>query len=196
MVADALVARATAGDPEALESLLRDAAPALRAGLVVDARFRRSFDVDDVLQVTFLEAFLRIRGLGQPTAMAFHAWLRRIAEHNLADAVRAFGRQKRDGAMRLTHGQSGESSRTLLLTIAGNETTASSRAAVEEQVARLHAAVVGLPASYRHVVEQVDLAERSVADVAGALGRSEGAVHMLRARAHDRLRELLKAPSG
>jgi RNA polymerase sigma factor (sigma-70 family) len=191
MVTDALVVDAVAGDAEALESLLRAAAPALRSGLSVDARFRRSFDVDDVLQVTFVEAFLRIRCLRQATVGGFTAWLQRMAEHNLADAVRASTRKKRDGAARITHGPAGESSRTLLLAVANPQTTASGRAAAAEQLARLHAAIAGLPASYRQVVEQIDLGERSVADVAGTLGRSEGAVHMLRARAHDRLRELL-----
>jgi DNA-directed RNA polymerase specialized sigma24 family protein len=97
MVADEVVARAAAGDANALESLLHTATPKLRTELSIDARFRRNFDLDDVLQVTFLEAFLRIRSLKQATA--------------------------------------------------------------------------------------------------AALGRSEGTVHMLRARAHDRLRELLRAPA-
>jgi RNA polymerase sigma factor (sigma-70 family) len=191
MITDDVVAKAAGGDAGALEALLREAAPALRAELAIDARFRRSFDVDDVLQVTFLEAFLRIRSLERPTAAAFGAWLRRIAEHNLADAVRALRRNKRDDRARVTHGPAGESSRTLLLAVAGEQTTASGRAEAGEQLACLQAAIAGLPASYRLVVEQVDLAERTVPDVAAVLGRSEGAVHMLRARAHDRLRELL-----
>ena len=195
MIVDEVVAQAAAGDPGALESLLQGATPALRAELTIDARFRRSFDIEDVLQVTFLEAFLRIRSLEQPTAAAFHAWLRRIAEHNLADAVRALTRQKREEARRITHGASGESSRTLLLAVAGAHTTACSRAAAGEQLARLLEAIAALPASYRLVVEQVDLAERSVAEVAATLGRTEGAVHMLRARAHERLRELLRTPA-
>ena len=191
MITDDVVAKAAGGDAGALEELLREAAPALRAELAIDASFRRSFDVDDVLQVSFLEAFLRIRSLERPTAAAFCSWLRRIAEHNLTDAVRALRRNKRDDAARVTRGPAGESSRTLLLAVAGEQTTASGRAEAGEQLARLQAAIAGLPASYRLVVEQVDLTERTVPDVAALLGRSEGAVHMLRARAHDRLRELL-----
>jgi len=115
MSSDDLVARAVAGDATALEALLRDAAPALRGGIVVDPRFRRSFDADDVLQVTFVEAFLRIRSLQLATPVAFGAWLRRIAENNLADAVRACTRRKRDDAGRITRGPAGESSHTLIL---------------------------------------------------------------------------------
>jgi RNA polymerase sigma factor (sigma-70 family) len=194
MNVDELVGRAVAGDPAALEALLREAAPRLRQGLAVDARFQREFDVDDILQVTFVEAFLRIRSLQQANLVSFTSWLRRIAEHNLADAVRASTRKKRDGAARITHGPAGESSRTLLQAVAGEQTTAGSRASIEEQLTRLQRAIAELPSSYRTVVEQLDLAERSVAEVALALQRSEGAVHMLRARAHDRLRELLHEP--
>jgi RNA polymerase sigma-70 factor (ECF subfamily) len=193
MITDDVVAKASGGDAEALEALLRQASTSLRTALTIDPRCRRSFDVEDVLQVTFLEAFLRIRSLEQPTVAAFHSWLRRIAENNLADAVRALGRQKRDAAARITHGSAGESSRTLLLAVAGEQSTASSRAQSAEQIGRLRTAIGALPVSYRLVVEQVDLAERAVPEVAAAMGRSEGAVHMLRARAHDRLRELLKA---
>lgn len=194
MAPDELVERATVGDPAALEALLRDAAPLLREGLAIDARFRRDFDVDDVLQVTFVEAFLRIRSLQQAQLGAFHAWLRRIAEHNLADAVRAATRKKRDGAARITHGAAGESSRTLLQAVAGADATAAGKASAEEQLRRLQRAIAELPSSYRTVVEQLDLAERSVAEVALTIQRSEGAVDMLRARAHERLRELLREP--
>jgi hypothetical protein len=40
-----------------------------------------------------------------------------------------------------------------------------------------------------------DLEDRAIDDVTKALGRTRGAVHMLRARAHERLRELLGAES-
>jgi DNA-directed RNA polymerase specialized sigma24 family protein len=42
------------------------------------------------------------------------------------------------------------------------------------------------------VVEAVDLAERDVGEVAAELGRSRGAVHLLRSRAHRRLAELMR----
>jgi len=184
---------ALAGDAAALELLLREATPSLRAGLTIDARFRRSLDIDDVLQVTFLEAYLRIRSLEQRTLAGFRAWLSRIAEHNLADAVRSLQRGKRpDARHRVTHGGNGESARTLLLAVADAATTAGAAADRAEEIARLHRAIAELPASYRAVIEQVDLAERPVAEVAAGLQRSEGAVHMLRARARARLQELLR----
>ncbi len=191
--AEERVALAAAGDPDQIEALLRAATPRLRALLTIDPRFRRSIDVDDVLQVTFLEAFLRIRSLEQRTEAGFWSWLRRIAEHNLADAVRQLDRQKRsDARHRITHGAAGESARTLLLAVADGSVTAGGRASLAEEIERLHRAIAALPASYRAVIEHVDLAEQSVAEVARSLGRSEGAVHMLRARARDRLHELMR----
>ena len=145
-----------------------------------------------MLQVTFLEAFLRIRSLEHATLAAFRAWLHRIAEHNLLDAVRSLARDKRpDAHHRITQGAAGESSRTLLLNVAGTNGTAGGAAVLAEQIARLHAAIAELPRSYRTVVEHLDLQERPLAEVATSLQRSVGAVHMLRARAHDRLAELL-----
>ena len=59
----------------------------------------------------------------------------------------------------------------------------------------LNAALNTLPADYRTAVRLYDLEGRPVAEVAGTMGRSAGAVHMLRARAHERLRAFLGTPS-
>lgn len=187
------VQSAVAGDTARLEALLRAALPAVRSGLDIDARFRRAFDVEDVLQVTCLEAFLRIRSLDNCTVPGFLQWLRRMAENNLTDAIRALDRQKRPQAgNRITQGAAGQSARTLLLAVADPRATAGGQVELADELDRLRAAIAALPASYRQVIEQVDLAERTVVDVAAAMGRSEGAVHMLRSRAHDRLHELLR----
>ncbi|MBP7937722.1 MAG: sigma-70 family RNA polymerase sigma factor, partial [Phycisphaerae bacterium] len=54
-----------------------------------------------------------------------------------------------------------------------------------------------LPETYRRVVEQFDIEFRPPAEIARALGRSVGAVYMVRTRAHDRLREILtRAPAS
>ena len=58
-----------------------------------------------------------------------------------------------------------------------------------------HQILERLPASYRRVVDEVDLAERPVSEVAAELNKSPGAIHMLRSRAHERLRELLGGPT-
>ena len=189
----ALIERATEGDAEALENLLQVAAPELRKSLKIDALWNRSLDVEDVLQVTWLEAFLRIRHLDRRDWEGFLAWLRRVAEHNLIDAIRSLERDKRPNPRhRDTQGPKGESARTLLISIAGDEVTVGSQAAQAEELVRLQEAIAALPASYRTVVEQLDLQERAVQELAEQMGRSTGAIYMLRSRAHDRLRELLE----
>ena len=190
---DDSVARAADGDHAELERLLRSVESELRARVSINPIHRRSLEVDDVLQVSFLEAFLRVAGLRDRTLRGFTAWIQRIVRNNLVDAIRALERDKRpDPRERLTHGPKGDSARTLFLSLAGEQGTAGGQVSLQEELASLHRAVKGLPPVYRAVVEQVDLAERAVADVAEELGRSRGAVHLLRRRAHDRLAELLR----
>ena len=55
----------------------------------------------------------------------------------------------------------------------------------------LKAAIDQLPKDYRRVVQLYDLDGLAAAEVARQMDRSDGAVYMLRARAVDRLRELL-----
>jgi RNA polymerase sigma-70 factor (ECF subfamily) len=189
---DEQVERGVRGDADALEALLRQVEPDLRAGLSIHPIWRRSFELDDVLQVSYLEAFLRIGALELRTLVGFRAWLKRITQRNLSDAIRALERDKRPAVRRrLTRGGAGESARTLFAKVAGDHASASSLAVEAEVMALLREAIQRLPASYRQVIEQLDLAERGVSEVATELGRSPGAVHMLHSRALDRLRELL-----
>ncbi|MEO0480484.1 MAG: sigma-70 family RNA polymerase sigma factor [Planctomycetota bacterium] len=190
---DERVARAIAGNPDALEALLRAHEPTVRARLQIAPKWVRSIDVDDVLQVAWLEAYLRIQGLRSASEASFVAWLSRIAENNLIDAVRSLESGRRpDANCRVTHIASGESARTLLQQVAGDDATAGSHASLTEEVTRLRAAIARMPVSYRQVVELMDLEQLTVDEVAAKMSRSPGAVHMLRARAHDRLAELLR----
>lgn len=196
---DPEVVRAVQGEVDALEALLEAAGPRLRGRLDIAPRWSRSLEVDDVLQVTFTEAFLRIQTLRGRSRPAFDAWIGRIAENNLNDAVRALDRDKRpDARRRVTAGDAGESSRTLLARVAPTGTGEATRLARSEEVALVQRAVARLPRSYRDVITALDLEERSVAEVAEALGRSHGAIHMLHSRALDRLRELVarSMPAG
>ncbi|MHC5109075.1 MAG: RNA polymerase sigma factor, partial [Planctomycetota bacterium] len=55
----------------------------------------------------------------------------------------------------------------------------------------LSSALESLPADYETAIRLYDFDGMTIDDVADQMNRSTGAVHMLRARAHDRLRELL-----
>ena len=75
-------------------------------------------------------------------------------------------------------------------------TTPSRIASRKERQAILDECLNRLPPDYQLVLRHYDLEGRPVSEVAGALERSPGAVFMLRARAHDRLRELLPEVSA
>lgn len=57
---DDTVSRAVGGDADALTTLLKTHGPGVRRRLSIDPVWRTSFDLDDVLQVTYTEAFLHI----------------------------------------------------------------------------------------------------------------------------------------
>lgn len=194
-----LIRRAAAGDRDALTELLREFGPRVRGQLTgaIDAAWQSQLDIDDVMQVTYLEAFLRIDRFTDPAEGAFAAWLGQIARNNLRDAIRELGRMKRSPAERrvLSLG-GGESAVALFEQLAGTTTTASRHAAASEVRAIVEDSVNRLPADYASVIRLYDLEGQAALAVAATMNRSVGAVHMLRMRALDRLRETLLARLG
>jgi RNA polymerase sigma factor (sigma-70 family) len=186
-----LLSRAVSGDEDALSELLNQHAPRLARQLRVQSRFLSKLDVDDVLQVTFLEAFLNIHRFDPDRPGSFSGWLARIADCNLSDMVRELQRAKRPSPDRQTTSAADTSCTTLLNMLTTDSATPSRRVAAAEAEQVLKQTIAELPADYGKVVELCDLAGRSVKDVAQIMGRSPGAVYMLRARAHDHLREAL-----
>ncbi len=189
---DELVVRSVEGDREALVRLLEFLGPGVRSGLRIDAAWRTALDADDVMQTTYLEVFLRVHLLEVRTVAGFRGWMRSVAENNLRDAIKALQRRKRpDPRQRVHEGPRTDSTVALLDRIGAISHTASRDAIEREAGALLRGALDRLPESYRVVVTQLDLEGVPIDEVAAGLGRSAGAVYMLRARAHDRLREIL-----
>jgi RNA polymerase sigma-70 factor (ECF subfamily) len=194
--ADELVARAVGGDADALGTLLEEYGPQVRQKLVISPAWQSALDSADVMQVTYMEAFLRIGQLATRDARGFAAWLTGLAQNNLRDAVKELKRRKRpDPRRRITAGPNEESYAVLLDAVGFTTHTASRSLAAREAQRLLEAAIARLPESYRKVVRLYDLESRPVNEVAERLQRSPGAVYMLRARAHDRLHELLGSTS-
>jgi RNA polymerase sigma-70 factor (ECF subfamily) len=192
--AQRLTTAAAAGDKGALTELLCQYDPLLRERLRgrVGRRFRLSFEEDDVYQVTYLEAFLRIGTFRPVSDGSFLAWLLRIAENNIRDAVKALERDRRPPPNRRVSNIIGdESYECLFATLAGSQTTPSQGASRNEAKALLEAALAQLPPDYQKVVRLCDLQGMSGPEAAKEIGRSAGAVHMLKARAHERLAEIL-----
>lgn len=190
---EVLLQRATAGDETALTALLECHGAEVRAQLQRSyrGRLKGQVDLDDVMQVTYLEAFLSIREFAPARANAFRAWLRRIAENNLRDALRKFA-SNRSRAAPIPSWE--DSCRALLEPPAGTSTP--SRTVGKAEVQRLlKTALQQLPADYERVLRLHDLEGHSGPDVARLIGRSHGAVKMLIARARDRLRATLGSSS-
>ncbi len=191
-----LVNRAIGGDMAALTSLLEQNCAAVRAMLHIDPKWASVLEPDDVLQVTCLEAFLQIGRFKSHGDGGFLAWLNRIAQNNLRDAVRELSAVKRSPlGQRIWSGNQQDSESILLSNLGITTTTPSRNAASAEVRAAINSAIALLPPDYGTVVRMYDLEGKSIGDVAAAMKRSAGAVHMLRTRAHEHLREILSSDS-
>lgn len=186
------VARAITGDRDALTALLQQYAPPLleRLRAQIAPKWQSVLDADDVLQVTLLEAFLRIDTFLDRGPGSFEAWLSHIAKNNLLDAVRSLEREKQPPPeKRIQVRTENDSSWALLEFLGVTSGTPSRQAVAEETRIRLREAVSQLPRDYAHVLTLYDLEGKTVEEVAQEMKRSTGAVYMLRARALDFLRE-------
>jgi len=195
-----LVTAAKSGDEDALTELLQVFGGMVRERLKgkIGPQWRSSLEEDDVMQVTYLEAFQLIDQFQPRGPGSFMAWLSHVAENNLRDAIRGLSAAKRPSPQKRVQvsGTSSRDSFVALVDLLGTDHGTPSRvAAMEEAVQFIEAALSRLPPDYERVVRLYDLEGQSAAEVAGQLGRTPGAIYMLRARAHDRLKNQLGSES-
>jgi RNA polymerase sigma-70 factor (ECF subfamily) len=168
----------------------------LLARLQLPARLRAKLDSSDVVQQTLLEAHRAAGQLARMDEPARAAFLRQALAHNLADVVRRFATDGRDvDRERPLQAQVHESSARLAGWLAAQDSSPSERAAREEELLTLADCLAQLPEDQRLAVEMKHLEGAKVAEIAGALGRSESAVGGLLRRGLARLRELMH-PKG
>ncbi|MDX2197887.1 MAG: RNA polymerase sigma factor [Phycisphaerae bacterium] len=188
------MAAAVVGDTEALTELLRLHGPSIERSLQIQEIWRAALEPADVMQVTYLEAFLQIRNFDPARGTPFRAWLLRIAQNNLRDAIRSLERLKQPQPRDRIKPSTREQSMTGLLDTLDQESATPSRSVGRrEAISQLESAIATLPERYAEVVRLYDLEGLSIDDVSRRLNRSSGAVHMMRARAHERLRVCLNA---
>lgn len=188
---EALLRRAVQGDTRALADLLKQIAPQVSASLHISQTWQSLLDVSDVMQVTYLEAFMQIGRFDAKRPDGFVNWLRRIAENNLRDAIRGLETKKNPPARMQLDASLGNSDFALFDLLMSGVDSPSRAARSQEAADRLRSAIERLPPDYSRTVQLYDLEGKTVEETAAALGRSAGAVFMLRMRAHDRLREFL-----
>ncbi len=189
---DDLVRKAIAGD--GLAKLLELYGPSVRQDVVkrIPRRWRALLSDDDVMQQTYVDAFQSIGRFLPQGDGSFARWLDTLARCNLRDAIKMLEAQKRGGGRRRVDLRATDQSvATLLEELAGMGSTPSQHVAKVEAIVDLEGAIRALPLTYRSVVRLYDIECKPIDEVAEALGRSPGAVYMLRSRAHDRLRETL-----
>ncbi len=193
---DELLTKAAKGDLDAVAQLLKRHGPRIRQTLRIGKQWQSKFSADDVMQVTYLDTFMRAAGSLPDTGASFHRWLKRVAENNLRDAIKELSRSKRPPPHKRVESPPADESYVVLLEHLHATSTTPSRAVARGEAKNiLEEAIEGLPADYATVVRLYDIEGRSGSEVASAMGRSRGAVVMLRARAHDRLAELLGSGS-
>ncbi|MBZ0171529.1 MAG: sigma-70 family RNA polymerase sigma factor [Phycisphaerales bacterium] len=198
---EGLLDRARGGDRDALIGLLEANAGRVRAriGPKISPHLRSSIDEDDVMQVTYLEVVTRLDTFHGGGASGFLAWMSRLAENNLIDAIRMLEADKRPNPKHRVGARAtpaDDSSAYALIDLIGvTVTTPSKNMAANEIREALSHVLAQLPPDYATVIRLYDLQGKSASEVAAELNRSEGAIYMLRARAHDRLRDLLPGES-
>ena len=166
----------------------------LLARLHLGERHRTKLDASDVVQQALLEAHRTRAQFRGTTDAELASWLQRVLACELADALRGLTRAKRDARReRAIEEMFGEASSRLEGCLAADQSSPSARAAHNEQLIRLAAALLHLPDDQRRAVELKHLQGRPVATIAAALGKTETAVGGLLRRGMTRLREILNA---
>ena len=186
---DALIQAALAGDEDALTALLERHGVFVRQTLRIDPQWGGLLDIDDVMQVTYLEAFLGISRFKHTGPQSVPAWLRRIAENNLRDAMRKI---ERDDRHLPRAAPDADSYTTLIARLSGTSTTPSQAARRKEIQDIVEGCLRDLPPDYEKVLRLYELEGLSGPEIAAAMGRSPGAIRMLLARAREHLLELLQ----
>lgn len=190
-----LLLRARSGDKDALEQLLLRHGPAIRERLEINPKWRSVLEANDVLQVTYLEAFLHI-GDFKGDARSFGSWLRRIAENNLRDAIQALERDKRpQPGDRIGPPRDQNDYGWLYDLLTGSMSTPSWHAMSKEMRGVLETEVDALPRDWSNIIRWVFFDGLGVSDIAKKLNKTPGAVHLMRIRAVARLRERLGSDS-
>ncbi len=192
---DAIVARACAGDEAALERALMLATPRLRIHIEqeIHARWKPFLTVDDILQETYIDVCASIMRFTPEGESAFVRWLKRIARNNITDAIRAISRPGPVDPQRTPRYLTGFGPHlTLLMTIAGTRPSLNVARPVTEAEATsaLRHHIAALLEHERFVIGQLFFEGRSAAETGEALGRTIGAVYLIRNRAIRKLRAM------
>jgi RNA polymerase sigma-70 factor (ECF subfamily) len=164
-----LLLRALDGDEEARGELLERLRPRIILWVAtrLSPEIRRHHDPEDVTQEVLLAVHRGMDDLEYRGDPAFHAWLYRVAGNRIRDLADHTGARKRQEVPITPFSQ----------------TSPTAAAVRSESFRMLHEAIGGLPEHHREVIRLRYIEDRSVAETAEILGRSENAVRLLALRA-------------
>jgi RNA polymerase sigma-70 factor (ECF subfamily) len=185
-----LIARARAGDRDALGVLLEQHRAYLKliTQRTIGAQLGARLDDSDIVQQTCLSAFGNIHKLLSDHPDQFAAWLRKIHERNVQNAVRDHAAtQKRAIDRQQSLDESG-----LRLEPPAQQTSPSQRLLEGERAVELAAALQTLPADQREAVRLRYLEGESVEEIARRMRRTRFSVAGLIKRGLLRLRSQLR----
>jgi RNA polymerase sigma-70 factor (ECF subfamily) len=164
----------------------------LLARLQLSPRLWSKMDPSDLVQQTLLEAHRAIEQFRGKTPAELAAWLRQILARTLANAVRDFGRAKRNVALeRSLEAALNQSSCQLAAGLVADQSSPSERAEHHELLLELADALAKLPEAQREALLLKHCQGWSLAQIAEHLGRSPAAVASLLQRGLAHLREVL-----
>lgn len=166
----------------------------LLARLQVGNKYLRKIDPSAVVNATLYTAERNRDELAASSDAEIAAWLRQRLAYDLADAIRALHRQKREIDRERSLEQSLNNSHTQITRcLEAVQSSPSERFARQERALHLASALGQLPDPQREVVELHHLQGHPISEVAEIVNRSNASVAGLLRRGLKRLRELLNS---
>ena len=165
----------------------------LLARLNLAPQLRGKLEPSDIVQQTLLQAYQAIDQYRGRSDAELAGWLRQILARNLAQAIRDFGRAKREvGREQSLQAALDASSARLDAWLATEQSSPSRRAEHAEQAIRLAAALEQLPEAQREALVLQHWQGLSLGEIGEHLGRSSEAVAGLIKRGLKQLRHLMR----
>ena len=162
----------------------------LLARLQMGPQLQAKLDPSDLVQQTLLKAYQALDQLRGKSTAEQAAWLRQILRRTLANAVRDYGRAKRDVTLERSLGHAlAESSSRLEVWLIGPDLPPSAQAERNEQLLGLAEALAALPELQREALLRRHCQGHSVEEIGRQLGRSRAAVASLLRRGLQQLRQ-------
>ena len=200
-VAD-LVARAAAGDREAVAELLERYRARLRrmVALRLDPRLQGRVDASDVIQEGYLDALRRLDEFAADPSVPFYIWLRFLVGQRVQEQHRRhLGTPGRDVGREVSiyrGAMPGASTGALAARLLGNLTSPSQAAVRAERKLRLQEALNRMDPLDREILVLRHYEQMTNGDAAAALGLDKSAASKRYTRALVRLKEILAGLPG